>query len=229
MKCLFKKNTNQKDDKLLLLCKADAAGNYKLDISAIDLDEINILYSFKISETKLSETATVSEKEGTKILSVYPQSLNFTSNDNLTIKYQVENPDKLNGVKLNINSTSELVCKNNKGIKECTVPKTHFDQPGSYYTYYTNSLGDNVISYEIPKIEVTLKKGGGGDETPSDTNLMGIIVGCVVGGIVLIVVIILIVIFIKKKKSDSDDIDGKGDKILPNSNQVELVEGDKFE
>ena len=58
---------------------------------------------------------------------------------------------------------------------------------------------------------------------------MGIIVGCVVGGIVLIVVIILIVIFIKKKKSDSDDIDGKGDKILPNSNQVELVEGDKFE
>ena len=195
MKCLFKKNSNQKDDKLLLLCKADAAGNYKLDISAIDLDEINILYLFKISETKLSETATVSEKEGTKILSVYPQSLNFTSNDNLTIKYQVENPDKLNGVKLNINSTS----------------------------------GDTVISYEIPKIEVTLKKGGGGDETPSDTNLMGIIVGCVVGGIVLIVVIILIVIFIKKKKSDSDDIDGKGDKILPNSNQVELVEGDKFE
>ena len=229
MKCLFKKNSNQKDDKLLLLCKADTAGNYKLDISQIDLDEINILYSFKISETKLSETATVSEKEGTKILSVYPQSLNFTSNDNLTIKYQVENPDKLNGVKLNINSTSELVCKNNKGIKECTVPKTHFDQPGSYYTYYTNSLGDTVISYEIPKIEVTLKKGGGGDETPSDTNLMGIIVGCVVGGIVLIVVIILIVIFIKKKKSDSDDIDGKGDKILPNSNQVELVEGDKFE
>ena len=230
--CLFKKN--QKDDKLLLLCRADSSGEYKFDITEKPLNDINILYSFIIPTTHLDEKITVSEKEGGKILSVYPESLDFNTQDRLTIRYQTQNPNKLTGIKLNNDSTTELDCTDKNGIKECTVPQSHFKEPGYYYTYYTNSLGDKVISYEIPKIQITLKKddGGqtdGGSGGGSKSNTAGIIAGSVVGGVVLIAAIVIIIIVVKKKKSKSDEFsDGKGGNLLPNSNQVELEEGDKF-
>ena len=224
MKCLFKKNSYEKGDKLYLLCKTEFAGEYQLDISENNLDDLNILYSFRIPETHISEVVTVSDNEGTKIFSVYPQSLDFTSNDNLIIKYQVENPEILTGIKLNINSTSELKCKNNNGIKECTVPKSHFNESGNYYTYYTNSFGDTVTSYEIPKIKIVLDSNSG-----NSTNSVAIIVGCVVGGILLIAIIVLIVVYAKRKNSDLDEFSKKGGGLLPINEQVELIEGDKFE
>ena len=224
MKCLFKKNSYEKGDKLYLLCKTEFAGEYQLDISESNLDDLNILYSFRIPETHISEVVTVSDNEGTKIFSVYPQSLDFTSNDNLIIKYQVENPEILTGIKLNINSTSELKCKNNNGIKECTVPKSHFDESGNYYTYYTNSFGDTVTSYEIPKIKIVLDSNSG-----NSTNSVAIIVGCVIGGILLIVIIVLIVVYAKRKNNDLDEFSKKGGGLLPINDQVELIEGDKFE
>ena len=237
MNCLFKKNNNQKDDKLLLLCIADSSGVYQFDFSENSYNDLNILYSFKISKTQLTEKVVVTDQKGTIILSVHPNSLDFTSQDKLTIKYQTENPDKLKTIKLNYNST-KLECKDNNNIKECTVPQSHFKESGYYYTYYTNDLGHEVISYEIPKIQITLKKddggksdeggksdGGNGDSKP--TNLVGIIVGSVVGGLVLIAIIVFIIIYVKKKKGDSIEIiSGKGENnLLPNSEQVELVEG----
>ena len=223
MKCLFKKSSNQKDDKLLILCNADTPGVYKFDISKTELNDLNILYSFKIPKTSINENVTVSEKEGTKILSVYPDSLDFTSQDTLTIKYQTENPERLKDIKLNT-STSSLECKDKNGIKECTVPQNHFNISGSYYTYYTNSLGAQVISYEIPKIQVTVKQV----EAKKKVNV-GLIVGCVVGGVVLIAVIVIIIVVVKKKRANLNEInEGKIGKILPKSEQVELIEGDKF-
>ena len=228
VKCFFKKTDDEKDNKsLLLLCKADSSGEFKLDTSALNLDEINILYSFSIPETHIDETAKISNEEGPKILSVYPNSLNFTSNDKLILKYQVENPEKLTGVKLNPNSTTDLECINKNNIKECTVPKTHFTESGSYYTYYDNSLGTKSISYEISKIDVNLKKEDGNKDTDTDpgTNL-GIIIGPIAGGIVLIAIIIIVVICCKRKKNDGNEIQNKIGNI--NSAQVELIEGDKF-
>ena len=99
--------------------------------------------------------------------------------------------------------------------------------------------------YEYSPIQVILQNDGGksdegksdegksddGSETPtSNKNLVGIIVGSVVGGLVLIAAIVVIIIVVKKKKSNSIEIStGKSEKnILPNSAQVELVEGDNF-
>ena len=102
---------------------------------------------------------------------------------------------------MNPNSTTELECINKNNIKECTVPKTHFTESGSYYTYYDNSLGNKSISYEISKIDVNLKKEDGNKDTDTDpgTNL-GIIIGPIAGGIVLIAIIIIVVICCKRKK-----------------------------
>ena len=224
-KCHFKKHSNQKDDKLLLLCIADTPGEYIFDINEANLDNLNILYSFKKIETKTSEKVTISENEGTKIISVYPDSLNFTSQDELIIRYHIENPGKLKNIKLNNNSTSYLECKDKNNIKECTVPKSHFKESGYYYTYYTNSFETNVISYEIPKIQITIKKE---DIPGTNKNLVGIIVGPIVGGIVLIAAIVFIVIYAKKKKDNSREINGISGNILPKE-QVELLEGEKFE
>ena len=236
MKCLFKKISNQKDDKLLLLCQANSPGEYKLDINEKNLNNLNILYSFKISKNTISEPVTVSEQEGTKIISVYPNSLNLTTLDKLTINYQTENPEKLKNIKLNKDSTSYLECNNKIGMKECIVTQSHFNQSGNYYTYYTNSLGDEVISYEIPKIQINIQKSDGGQDKKggeeksgiSKSNLIGIIVGSVGGGLALIAIIVIIVIFAKKKKNNSIDVNRVGN-ILPKSAEVELIEGDKFE
>ena len=235
MKCLFKKSNNQRDDKLLLLCDADSHGEYQLDINGTELEDINILYTFIIPPTKITEKINVVDKEGTKILSVYPDTLDFNINDTLTIKYQTQNPERLNNIKLNIDSATELECKNLKDYKECNIPQSHFNNSGYYYTYYINCLGDNVISYEIPKIQIILKKNDEGNTDDgsngqSKKNLVGIIVGSVVGGVVLIAAIVIIIIYVKKRKSKLNEIDtGKIGNILPNSNnKVELLDGDNF-
>ncbi len=226
IKCLFKKSNNQKDDKLYLLCNADSPGEYQLEIDETIIDDLNILYSFKISETHMTETVTILENEGTKIISVYPHSLNFTSHDKLIIRYQTENPDKLKYIKLNISSFSELQCKNKNGYKECIIPQNHFNKSGYYFTYYSNDLGHNTISYEIPKIQITLKK----DPEPSK-NIIGIIIviiGCIIGVLVLIGIIIFIVIYIKNKKSNTYEIDDINDNIIPKSQKFELEDENKF-
>ena len=72
MNCLFKKNNNQKDDNLLLLCRADSSGVYQFDFSENSYNDLNILYSFKISKTQLTEKVVVTDQKGTIILSVHP-------------------------------------------------------------------------------------------------------------------------------------------------------------
>ena len=116
-------------------------------------------------------------------------------------------------------------------MKECIVPQSHFNQSGNYYTYYTNSQEDEVISYEIPKIQINIQKNDEGS-TPGQSglgtsNLIGIIVGSVGGGLALIAIIVIIVIFAKKKKNNSIEFNSNGN-ILPKSTEVELVEKDKF-
>ena len=229
LKCLLKKSNNQKEDKLLLLCNIDYPGEYKFDFDEIVLNNINILYSFTIFKTNLTEKAIVSEIEGTKILSIYPEELNFTSQDNLTIIYQTENPDKLKNIKLNKNS-SELKCKDKNDYKECIVTKSHFNESGYYYTYYNNSLGDEVISYEIPKIQIIIKENNGGETNPNKKFVsVAIIIGSAVGGLAVIISIVIIIIFVKKKKANSNEMIEKRSKILPNSEEIELIEGNNLE
>ena len=210
--CFFKKNNNK--DKLLLLCAPDSDGNFTLGkIKDNYIDDINILYDFNIIATQNNEICVVSSTEGPKLSSVYPESLDFRSNDQLIINYLVEYPEKLQGIKLNNDSSFELECQNKGKIKECTVPKSHFTSNGDYYTYYTNTEGFKSISYEISKIHVILED----DESKS---YVGIIIGSVIGGLVLIVIIAFLVWRLCKKKNDTPE--EKKEVILLSNKELEL-------
>ena len=148
------------------------------------------------------------------------------SQDIFIIKYQTENPEKLIDIKLNNSSTSTLECEDKNGFKECIVPKSYFNESGYYYTQYNNTLGARVNAYEIPKIQVIFKKE---DNSKSNKNLVGIIVGSKVGGLALIASIVIIIIFVKKRKANNSSVNiSKSSNILPNSAQLELIEGEKF-
>ena len=158
--CFSKKNNisnfSDTNDKLPLLCEPKRSSTFSLGTINTYLYDINILYNFKI-EIKNNERSTISTKEGPKVTMVFPLEFNFYYNDSFIIFYQVDNPEVLNGLKLNIDSEYELECTNYYRLKQCIVPKTHFNESGDYYTSYSNSTGQKIILYEIEKIKIIIK------------------------------------------------------------------------
>ena len=206
-KCLFKKNNERSNDKLLLLCDATSPGKSSLgNIKETTLEEINMYYNFNLAAIQNNDYFTITNKEDAIIYSVYPEELDFNQNDSFIIRYEVDYPERLIDIKLNNDSSSELECKNLKGIKECIVPQSHFQNSGDYYTYHTNSLGYKSISYEVTTIKITLKNESG-DE--SDGYFIYILSGSIVGGLLVIGIIIFIVLRCKRKRVGSDALKNK--------------------
>ena len=159
----------------------------------------------------------------------------------------MENPEKSTGIKLNPEG-KELDCINGRFTKRCTVNKSHFEnnKNGYYFTHHLNHLNNSIIFHEVSPIHVTLTDGGdesdttdGSDEgsqsqkeedptQPSKVNAW-VIVGSVLGGVALIAAIVIIILVVRKKKANSGGLNGTNGNLLPNSGQVELIEGDKFE
>ena len=81
-----------------------------------------------------------------------------------------------------------------------------------------------VISYEIPRIKITLNKEGNGDSNNNYSNV--IIIGAVIVGLVLIFIIIfLIVRCIRRRKTNLDSFSKKIDKLFGDEENVELQPG----
>ena len=225
LNCLFKKIND--NDNLLIFCEAPKLDTFTLGlVSNIDLVDINILYNFKIEKSQNDEVSTISKEEGPKVYMVSPNELNFNSKDSLIINYRVENPEKLKGLKLNNDSESELECIDKNEIKQCTIPKSHFNESGEYYTYCLNSANSRVILYEVEKIKIILEgetpSGGNGDKMSNEKSYVGIIVGASVGGVVLIVILVFLICKCRKKNSENDF--SKSANLMPESIQVELKE-----
>ena len=223
--CIFKKSNENKNNKLLLLCIAKNSGEYSIGkINEINLDNINILYNFKIAEKHSNENFTVSDYKGTIIYSVYPKEIDFNKKDSFIISYEIDYPERVTGIKLN-NTSKELECENKNGIKECKVTQAHFTKSGDYNTYFDNSFGYVLVAYEIPTIKVTLKEGPYSDSDPdsdsddnpdykpdsstnsdSDSNnsYIGIIVGSIIGFLILMGIVIFL--FRRYKKKSSGDL-----------------------
>ena len=219
--CFLKKNNDRNDNKLLLLCDATLPGkNFLGCINEIILEDINILYNFKIAKVQNDENFIVTNKENTIIYSVEPEEIDFNKNDTFIIKYQTDYPERLTSIKLNNDSSSELECKNLNRIKECKVTQDHFTKNGEYYTYHDNSLGSKSISYEVSTIKVTMKVNTNPEpiNEKSNKNLAGILAGSIIGGLVVIAIIIVIIVWRVKKNHSNNSLE----KQVLNSNNMEL-------
>ena len=210
MKCIFKKSFNQNE--LFLLCNALNDGKNSLGkIGPILFNNINIFYKFSIEQTENNEEFEVSSNEGTKITSLSPLTLNFKEKESYSIIYETEYPERLNGIKLNINSPFELNCTNKPWFKECIVNKDHFTKSGYYYTFHSNHKGSKTISYEAPLINV-INQEQLEPEKDNDTNY-GLIIGFSVAGVIIICLVIFLVwYYLKNKKGDKKDIGEDVDK-----------------
>ena len=189
------------ENPLLLICimnkKINNLGEIKEEIK---LDYINIKYNFSILPVNNNEPIIFNENAlGSFFISVYPDVLDFTSKDSISIEYIAENPEYLNGITLNSDST-DLKCENIKQLKRCIVPKSHFNgkKSGYYFTNYKNHLNSKTICYNIPPIKVILPNSNN-----SDTSLY-LIIGIIVTIIIIFVIILIGYFFYKKKKSTQD-------------------------
>ena len=234
IKCLFKK-INQIDN-LLLLCHATSAGNYSLgEIKYQNISNISIENNFIIEEGYNYETILVDEN-GALISTVYPEILDFSKSDTLSIQIGVFG--SLKEIKLNPDSDTSLNCKKSIKYMECSIPKSHFDNKknGYYNIYHKNHLNEFAISYEAPLINVILpvEEPIQTEITPvesQESNILGIVLS-IIGGIIVIVVILLLVFCFKKKdateinemfkdvkidddeEEDEDDICGSDKKVM---------------
>jgi len=149
---------------LLIVCMMNF-GNNKFNNSLseikeeIILDNINIKYNFRIQPVKNTEKFYVCTSSGSLTFWSYPDVLDFTKQDSITIEYWTERPKNLDGIKLNKDSP-DLECENIDSFKRCIVHKSHFKgkENGYYYTMYRNCLNSTSIFYELPPIKVILTK-----------------------------------------------------------------------
>ena len=91
----------------------------------MNLEHLNILYNFDIVNSQNEEEYAIFNNEGSLISLVFPEELDFTLQDSYIIRYITEHPEKLQGIKLNLESSKILNCENKKGFKQCIVPKDH--------------------------------------------------------------------------------------------------------
>jgi hypothetical protein len=155
--CSFRKYEN---NPLLLVCFVKDGVFWLKEIEEeIILDDINIKYNFRIQPVNNNKKIISDRGEkGSFIFFLFPEILDFTKEDILTVDYFIENPDSLTGITFN-EDAEDLICETlGRRIKRCEVPKSHFNgkESGYYFTKHTNLLDGKSFSYEAPPIKIIL-------------------------------------------------------------------------
>ena len=145
---------------LYIICSVHEEGNYFLkEITEEKIyNNINVKYNFRIQPIKNTEKIYFEIKDGTAIIWLYPQIMNFTEKDTCYIKYSTEVPKYFNGITFN-EDAEDLNCEilQNR-LKRCIVPKSHFKgkTSGYYFTKHTNHLDTKSTNYEGSPVRVIL-------------------------------------------------------------------------
>ena len=161
--CAFRKYD---ETPLLIVCWA-MEGTFWLKKIEKELqfeEELNMKYNFRIQPVDNTEKINSNRKfAGSFIFLVYPEILDFTKEDSLTIDYFLENPDDVYGMTFNENA-KDLECEEvGRRIKRCKVPKSHFKgkKTGYYFIKHTNHLNKKSVFYEAPPIKIILSSSMG--------------------------------------------------------------------
>ena len=202
-KCGFRK---YEQNPLLMVCFGPQKSTTLDEIKEeIILKNVSVKYNFRIQPGKNKDKiVTDSSKQGSFIQTIYPDVLDFRTNDSLNIYYYVKDASSLNGITFNENS-NDLECENlDKNIKKCSVNKDHFVQNVNkcYFTKHTNHLNGKSNSYEAPPIKVIVKSS-------FKTFVIVLLIIC---GIVGLLVLYFVIMHIRAKrpsfetKTSIDDI-----------------------
>ena len=156
-KCSFRKYENTP---LLIVCWTRDGTFWLKEIkNETILDDVNIKYNFRIQPVNNTKKI-ISDKEqkSSFIFCLYPEILDFTKEDILTVDYIVGKRDLLTGITFN-EDADDLICETiDYANKRCIVPKSHFNgkKSGYYFTKHSNHLNRKSVSYEAPAIKVIL-------------------------------------------------------------------------
>ena len=150
--CYFKKN---KYSPLLYLCNFYVyTPSYKID-NTIFMNNSHYKYNFIILPSDKTYYLHI-YNTGKSFNFVFPEILNFTSEESLTIKYLISDASLTDNIKY-ISDSDYLKCEYINGLKRCIVPFTHFIRQKSGY-YYLNQINveESFIHYESSPINVIL-------------------------------------------------------------------------
>ena len=97
---------------------------------------------------------------GSWIQLVYPEKMDLTSQETITIRYLMATPSNSKNIKLNPDSNSYLECEDLSSMKICRGPVNHFEDKdsGYYHTYHLNNLNEYSIYYEANPVDILLPK-----------------------------------------------------------------------
>ena len=157
--CSFRKYG---DDPLLIVCiarKSIISDFWLKELKEeIIVDRANIRYNFRVQPFKYEEKIYYSNKEnGTFIVHILPEILDFTNKQNLYIYYTADRVSYLKGITFN-KDKGYLSCEIVQSyLLRCNVPKTQFEKNGYYITKHTNHLNRISAFYESRPIKVVLK------------------------------------------------------------------------
>ena len=171
--CDFIKHENS--DSLYMVCRTDYTnGNFTIgEIKQYILNDIHYQYNFIIQPKNLDVNISILNKLGSSLIKVYPDTLDFTSEDSLDLYINRDSgiDDRINfNIRLNKDG-SDLNCVILEYGKKCTVPKSHFlgKKGGYYYIYHKDSLGNYLAYYENFGVKVIL---GGEDDTDNSGKIV---------------------------------------------------------
>ena len=156
--CYFKKFN---DNPLLYLCRLDETPKEPFKFGNITeeivLDNLHYKYNFRIQPFGEIYKVSIKEKE-TNVKLIFPEELNFTSVDILTLNLIVPLPSQLKFLYLNPNSSSYLECGDLKEMKKCKISVIHFlkQKSSKFYLHYSNSATMIKKYYDLSPIKVTL-------------------------------------------------------------------------
>ena len=133
------------------------------------------------------------------IASIYPNILDFTSNDSFDIDLYLDEPKNATGITFN-EEVEDLKCENLIKIKRCKISKEHFKgkNDGYYYIKFLNrNINKKSTSFVTNPVTIILPK----------SNIKLILIIAIVSSVAVIIIIanVIFVCIYKRKNSDLKD------------------------
>ena len=129
--CLFIKH--DQSGPLYFTCDSKYYGDILLENIKFEKTDIHYKYDFKLDQILNQNIHSIGDSSD--IVYIYPETIDFSSKDSYIMKILTGMPQRLLGIKFNENG-EELECSDKIALKECKLPKSHFNESGYYLVHH---------------------------------------------------------------------------------------------